>query len=77
MDRAVRTTLTQKPETDCDRDCSHRVGFRSLMQGTLVVPNQSILASATQSRVHPGVVYYAVLQSYSFPAIGLHMPVYE
>jgi hypothetical protein len=21
VDRAVRTTLTQKPETDCDRDC--------------------------------------------------------
>lgn len=57
--------------------CRRRVGFYGSMQGTPVVPNPSMLTSATQSTVHPGIVYYAVMQSYSFPIVGLHVPIHE
>ncbi|EDU47791.1 predicted protein [Pyrenophora tritici-repentis Pt-1C-BFP] len=51
--------------------------FHGSMQGAPVVPNPSILTSSTQSIVHPGIVYYAVMHSYSIPMVGLHVPIQE
>jgi hypothetical protein len=57
--------------------CRRRVVFHGSMQGAPVVPNPSILMSSTQSIVHPGIVYYAVMHSYSIPMVGLHVPIQE
>jgi hypothetical protein len=52
MDRAVRIMLTQKPETDCDRDCKH-ADFEAMLEQKEHAESTASLSSLSQLEYTP------------------------